>query len=71
MMNDQEVIVKMIMYRCRENGNPVPETLAAYITNTKLNPGDILYIRPFNPLYSYWQIIHGRKVRGGNCQNAR
>lgn len=37
-MSDLEIIVKMIIYKCRELGNPVTETLAAYVAQTTLNP---------------------------------
>jgi hypothetical protein len=29
--------VKMVIYKCRELGNPVTETLAAYVAQTTLN----------------------------------
>ena len=31
------MIVRMVIYRCRENSNPVTETLAAYVAQTTLN----------------------------------
>jgi hypothetical protein len=37
-MTDIEILVKMIMYKCREKGNPVTETLAAYIAHTTQKP---------------------------------
>jgi hypothetical protein len=36
-MTDLSFIVKMVIYKCRENGNPVTETLAAYVAQTMLN----------------------------------
>lgn len=36
-MTDLGFIVKMVIYKCRENGNPVTETLAAYVAQTTLN----------------------------------
>ena len=36
-MTDLGFIVKMVIYRCRELGNPVTETLAAYVAQTTLN----------------------------------
>ena len=36
-MTDLGMIVRMVIYRCRELNNPVTETLAAYIAQTTLN----------------------------------
>ena len=36
-MTDLGFIVKMVVYKCRELGNPVTETLAAYVAQTTLN----------------------------------
>ena len=36
-MTDLGFIVKMVIYKCRELGNPVTETLAAYVAHTTLN----------------------------------
>ena len=36
-MTDLGFIVKMVTYKCRELGNPVTETLAAYVAQTTLN----------------------------------
>jgi hypothetical protein len=36
-MTDLGFIVKMVIYKCRELGNPVTETLAAYVAQTTLN----------------------------------
>lgn len=36
-MTDLSHIVKMVIYKCRELGNPVTETLAAYVAQTMLN----------------------------------
>lgn len=36
-MSDLGYIVKMVIYQCRELGNPVTETLAAYVAQTILN----------------------------------
>ena len=36
-MTDLSFIVKMVIYKCRELGNPVTETLAAYVAQTMLN----------------------------------
>jgi hypothetical protein len=43
-MTDLGFIVKMVIYKCRELGNPVTETLAAYVAQTTLNPGKYLDI---------------------------
>jgi len=32
------MIVRMVIYKCRELNNPVTETLAAYVAQTTLNP---------------------------------
>lgn len=37
-MADLDIIVKMIIYKCRELGNPVTEPLAAYVAQTIINP---------------------------------
>lgn len=36
-MADLDIIVKMIIYKCRELGNPVTEPLAAYVAQTIVN----------------------------------
>ncbi len=36
-MTDLGFIVKMVIYKCRELGNPVTETLAAYVAQTTNN----------------------------------
>ena len=41
-MTDLGFIVKMVIYKCRELGNPVTETLAAYVAQTTLNKSKIL-----------------------------
>jgi|FrelakmetLWP11LW_1041352.scaffolds.fasta_scaffold525708_1 hypothetical protein len=38
-MADLSMIVRMVIYKCRELENPVTETLAAYIAQTTLNNG--------------------------------
>lgn len=37
-MADLDIIVKMIIYKSREFGNPVTEPLAAYVAQTIINP---------------------------------
>lgn len=37
-MADLDIIVKMIIYKCWEFGNPVTEPLAAYVAQTIINP---------------------------------
>lgn len=37
-MADLDIIVKMIIYKSREVGNPVTEPLAAYVAKTIINP---------------------------------
>ena len=36
-MADLSMIVRMVIYKCRELNNPVTETLAAYVAQTTLN----------------------------------
>ena len=45
------MIVRMVIYRCRELNNPVTETLAAYIAQTTMNNRKIT-ILPINLLES-------------------
>lgn len=42
-MTDLGFIVKMVIYKCRELGNPVTETLAAYVAQTTLNKRRVLF----------------------------
>jgi len=37
-MVELEDIVKLVIYKCRESGNPITETLAAYVAQTTMNP---------------------------------
>ena len=43
-MTDLGFIVKMVIYQCRELGNPVTETLAAYVAQTTLNKSNYYLI---------------------------
>jgi hypothetical protein len=43
-MTDLGFIVKMVIYKCRELGNPVTETLAAYVAQTTLNKSKIVIL---------------------------
>ena len=54
-MTDLSFIVKMVIYKCRELGNPVTETLAAYVAQTTLNECK----NTLSKLSSYWQILLG------------
>lgn len=49
-MTDLSFIVKMVIHKCREVGNPVTETLAAYVAQTTLNPCSciLLLLIPLN-----------------------
>lgn len=38
-MSDLEIAVKLIVYQCRERGQPVADTLAAYVAETTLDTG--------------------------------
>ena len=46
-MTDLGFIVKMVIYKCREAGNPVTETLAAYVAQTCLNKSNHSIFDPF------------------------
>jgi len=37
-MSDVEVLVKMILYQCREKGTPITEPLAAFLIKIAQNP---------------------------------
>lgn len=39
-MTDLEIAVKLIVYQCRERGNPVADTLAAYVAETVIDPSN-------------------------------
>ena len=47
-MADLSMIVRMVIYKCRELNNPVTETLAAYVAQTTLN----------GRKYPLWQVEH-------------
>ena len=42
-MADLSMIVRMVIYKCRELSNPVTETLAAYVAQTTLNPRKLVF----------------------------
>jgi hypothetical protein len=46
-MTDLGFIVKMVIYKCRELGNPVTETLAAYVAQTTLNKSTFSFFLSF------------------------
>lgn len=52
-MTDLSFIVKMVIYKCRELGNPVTETLAAYVAQTMLNkskpPAHLIQVQTLAP----------------------
>jgi len=52
-MTDLSFIVKMVIYKCRELGNPVTETLAAYVAQTMLNKGKLTHVNQ----NSFWTIL--------------
>ena len=58
-MTDLGFIVKMVIYKCRELGNPVTETLAAYVAQTTLNKSRFYKIRMgFNECIARdWQVF--------------
>ena len=47
-MADLSMIVRMVIYRCRELNNPVTETLAAYVAQTTLNQRKSTHVSLFN-----------------------
>ena len=52
-MTDLGFIVKMVIYKCREAGNPVTETLAAYVAQTTQNKSNI----PSITMCRNWKIF--------------
>lgn len=57
-MTDLGFIVKMVIYKCRELGNPVTETLAAYVAQTTLNKRKTISSRYYYP-YRHREILLG------------
>ena len=43
-MADLSMIVRMVIYKCRELNNPVTETLAAYVAQTTLNGRKLYFL---------------------------
>jgi hypothetical protein len=73
-MTDLGFIVKMVIYKCRELGNPVTETLAAYVAQTTLNKrkshsGSSRYLS--DEKYRHRQILPGRASNGRGGEEAR
>ena len=59
-MTDLGFIVKMVIYKCRELGNPVTETLAAYVAQTTLNKRKLHLLSPNNlQLCRHWEVLLG------------
>ena len=59
-MTDLGFIVKMVIYKCRELGNPVTETLAAYVAQTTLNKSKYTYLQiKFFIIFLYrnWKVL--------------
>jgi len=54
-MTDLGFIVKMVIYKCRELGNPVTETLAAYVAQTTLNKSKL--ICKFKKYTRNWKVF--------------
>ena len=42
-MNQLQEVVKNVLHRTRESGNPVTETLAAYVAMTIVNSCTVIY----------------------------
>jgi hypothetical protein len=60
-MTDLGFIVKMVIYKCRELGNPVTETLAAYVAQTTLNKSNLTIISSYNlNFFRNWQVLLGK-----------
>ena len=68
-MTDLSFIVKVVIYKCRELGNPVTETLAAYVAQTMLNSCKNNYhiISHHIFVYSYWIVLFGELDCRGRC----
>jgi hypothetical protein len=68
-MTDLGFIVKMVIYKCRELGNPVTETLAAYVAQTTLNKSKLRtthsqsYFFGFNKFYDDSQFVITSRFR--------
>ena len=56
-MTDLSFIVKMVIYKCRELGNPVTETLAAYVAQTMLNKSK--RIAPCDLIFRHGPVLPG------------
>ena len=58
-MADLSMIVRMVIYKCRELNNPVTETLAAYVAQTTLNGRKLyfLLISLFTKLVSLFPLF--------------
>lgn len=67
-MTDLGFIVKMVIYRCRELGNPVTETLAAYVAQTTLNKSKRRCV--VIPNSRDWKVLLGGTDVGGRGQEA-
>ena len=73
-MTDLGFIVKMVIYKCRELGNPVTETLAAYVAQTTLNKRKCHIVSsrclPLDQ-YRHRKILPGRASNGRGGEEAR
>jgi hypothetical protein len=71
-MTDLGFIVKMVIYKCRELGNPVTETLAAYVAQTTLNKRRENKLQPLSLIfYRHRKILLGRISNGRRGQETR
>jgi len=66
-MTDLGFIVKMVVYKCRELGNPVTETLAAYVAQTMFNSGKLSSLS----CLSNWPLLLGELDNGTRSARAR
>ena len=57
-MADLSMIVRMVIYKCRELNNPVTETLAAYVAQTTMNGRKyLIWLTIILKDYTYFQLF--------------
>ena len=56
-MADLSMIVRMVIYKCRELNNPVTETLAAYVAQTTLNGRKLSKKHKTWPFFSFPTVL--------------
>ena len=65
-MADLSMIVRMVIYRCREISNPVTETLAAYVAQTTMNQGKSMSLLAL--LLAWLQVWGAGRRNGFSCR---